>query len=289
MRKLTYGLMALFLLQLGASAPKSSRSSGNSSAPSQGGRPQSSLGTMASPQAVGDQIAKFLGGKTGKELMMDRARQVAGAGAGAGIAPAHAPVAEKPPVRPSGPSGTVLKPGYVPPPPVPRASVSQIRQEIQKIFELNTRIKSVESGRLLQLQRVQDQARIHQRILNELDATQKHAEGQKASAKSALLAQEKLRIIHEETLRNAQAIEGLKEAPAGAVPAEAPTPESRADAQPPEPVKSKPVLQTVTKAVAQAVSPPVAASASKATTKAVSAQAATAPAGEAKKSGAAVP
>jgi hypothetical protein len=96
--------------------------------------------------------------------------------------------------------------------------VSQIRQEIQKILDLNKKIKNLQSGRAIQLQRVQEQARIHQKILNELEASQKKANGQKASAKTALLAQEKLRIIHEETQRNAQTMDDLKEMPAGAVP-----------------------------------------------------------------------
>jgi len=96
--------------------------------------------------------------------------------------------------------------------------VPQVRQEIEKIFELNKKIKSVQSGRSVQLQRVQEQARIHQKILDELEASQKQSEGQKASAKSALLAQEKLRIIHEETQRNTKTINDLNEAPAETAP-----------------------------------------------------------------------
>ncbi len=111
-----------------------------------------------------------------------------------------------------------LKPGYVPPPPTPRASVPQIRQEIQKILDLNKKIKNVQSGRSSQLQRVQEQARIHQKILNELEVSQKQTAGQRASSKNALLSQEKLRIIHEETQRNAKAIDDLKETPAESVP-----------------------------------------------------------------------
>ncbi|MFA7255917.1 MAG: hypothetical protein WC133_07505, partial [Candidatus Omnitrophota bacterium] len=87
----------------------------------------------------------------------------------------------------------------------------QIRQEIQKILELNKKIKNVQSGRSVQLQRVQEQARIHQKILDELEASQKQTNGQKASSKNALLSQEKLRIIHEETQRNTQMMNDLKE------------------------------------------------------------------------------
>ncbi len=210
MRKLSLGFVLLFLFQLGASAPKTPVDSKQTSPISKASKTKTSLSSAATPLALGDQIVKFFGRKTGKELMMEKAGNVAGAGAAATQA-----LVGKPSVRTA--PATPLKPGYVPPPPTPRASVPQIRQEIQKIFELNKKIKNVQSGRSVQLQRVQEQARIHQKILNELEASQKQTKGQKASAKNALLAQEKLRIIHEETQRNAQMINGLKEVPAGTV------------------------------------------------------------------------
>ncbi|OGX10750.1 MAG: hypothetical protein A2351_08025 [Omnitrophica bacterium RIFOXYB12_FULL_50_7] len=210
MRKLSLGVALLFLLQLGASAPQSSVDPKRSSSTSQGPKTKRSLSAMATPQAVGDQIVKFFGRKTGKELMAEKAGKVVGAKAAA-----PQTFSGKPSVLPA--KVTPVKPGYVPPSPTPRASVSQIRQEIQKIFELNKKIKNVQSGRSVQLQRVQEQARIHQKILENLEASQKQEDGQKASAKNVLLAQEKLRIIHEETQRNTQAIDDLKEVPAGTV------------------------------------------------------------------------
>ena len=210
MRKLSLGFALLFLLQLGVSAPQSSVDSKQSPSAPKGSKMQKSLSAVATPQALGDQIVKFFGRKTGKELMMEKAGNVAGAGAAATQV-----FAGKPSVRTA--TAVPVKPGYVPPPPTPRVSVSQIRQEIQKILDLNKKIKNVQSGRSVQFQRVQEQARIHQRILNELEASQKQANGQRAFSKNALLAQEKLRIIHEETQRNAQAIADLKEMPAKAV------------------------------------------------------------------------
>jgi len=212
MRKLSLGFALLFLLHLGVSAPGSSVDPKRSSPAPKGSKAQGSFSSssVATPQGVGNQIVQFFGRKTGKELMMEKARKAAGAGAVAKQAPAGKPPARAVNVVP-------LKPGYVPPPPIPRASVPEIRQEIQKILDLNNKIKNLQSGRAVQLQRVQEQARIHQKILNELEASQKQTEGQKVSAKTALLAQEKLRIIHEETQRNSQAINDLKEMPAGAV------------------------------------------------------------------------
>ena len=216
MRRMSLGFALLFLFQLGASAPKSSvdpkRSSPISKATKTAPATQKSFSSVATPQGLGDQIVKYFEGKgkTGKELMMEKGR--------AGAVPKVAPkpvLPRKPAVRSA--VALPVKPGYVPPPPMPRPSVPQIRQEIQQILDLNKLIKSVQVGRSVQLQRVQEQARIHQKILNELEVVQKQTDGQKAFSKSALLAQEKLRIIHEETQRNAKMMEDLKEMPAGAV------------------------------------------------------------------------
>ncbi len=210
MRRFSLGFALLVLLQLGVSAPQSPVDSKPSTATSKTSKPQKSLAAVATPQALGDQIVKFFERKTGKDLMTEKA----GKAPGAGSAVSHA-VSAKPSVRTA--TVTPLKPGYVPPPPTPRASVPQIRQELQKIFELNKKIKNLQGGRSVQLQRVQDQARIHQKILVQLEASQKQAEGQNASEKMPFVSQEKLRIIHEETQRNAQALEALKELPAEAV------------------------------------------------------------------------
>jgi hypothetical protein len=231
MRKLNLGFVLLVLLQLGISAPQSSVDSKRSSPAPQGSKAKKSLSAVATPQALGDQIVQFFGHKTGKELMMEKGGKSSGAGAAAAKASAG-----KSSVR-TAKAGSV-KPGYVPPPPTPRASVPQIRQEIQKIFELNKKIKNVQSGRSVQLQRVQEQARIHQKILNELEVSQKQANGQKASAKDALLAQEKLRIIHEETQRNAQMMDDLKEMPAAQVASDEKKIETRAVSKTSEKVKT---------------------------------------------------
>ncbi len=207
MRKFGLGFALLFLLQLGVSAPQKTVDAKQPSTTPQGAKAKKSVSAMATPQAIGDGIVQFFGrSKTGKELMEEKAKK-------------SAPVVKAPAAKKTASKleKANLKPDYVPPPPTPRASVPQVRQEIEKIFELNKKIKNVQSGRSVQLQRVQEQARIHQKILDELEASQKQGEGQKSSAKNALLAQEKLRIIHEETQRNAKTIDDLKEAPAETV------------------------------------------------------------------------
>lgn len=102
-----------------------------------------------------------------------------------------------------------VKPVHVTPP--PKTGSPQIRQEIQRILDLDQKIRNLKTNRTAQLQRIQEQARIHQRILNELETSRKTvAVGLKPPDKGVLLAQEKLRIIRETTLRNAKVVNELQ-------------------------------------------------------------------------------
>lgn len=216
MRKLSWLCAALFLLHIGASAPQNSAETQKAPASVKTSSSKTTFSAAASPQAFGDQIAQFFSnksgqGKTGKELMAAKAEKLASKEKSSPVAK---PVAVPPTsVKPLSSGASATRAGAVPPPPTPRASVPKIRQDIQRILDLNKKIKNVQSGSSVQFQRVQEQARIHQKILNELEVTQKQASSQKIPTKSALLAQEKLRIIHEETQRNSQMMEGLGEAP----------------------------------------------------------------------------
>ena len=246
MRKLSLGFALLFLLQLGVSAPQNSVDPKPSSSASKGSKVQKTLTSVATPQAFGDQIAKFFGRKSGNELMAEKKSkgQKAGPVSSQGdegttevfqlpprpvalgvpsaiktsksAVPSKAFQLSPKPVSLNAsiaPKISTIQKLAVPPPPQITPSVVKIRQEIQQIFELNKMIKSVQGGRSVQLQRVQEQARIHQKILNELESSQeKKAENISGiPTKEDLLAQEKLRIIHEETQRNAQMIATLKE------------------------------------------------------------------------------
>ncbi|MBU9888516.1 MAG: hypothetical protein KTQ49_01435 [Candidatus Omnitrophica bacterium] len=97
------------------------------------------------------------------------------------------------------------------PVPPPKAGDPQIRQEIQKILDLDKKIKSLQGNKSVQLQRIQEQARIHQRILGELESSRKNGAAGKPVDKDALLAQEKLRIIREQTQRNAQTVDEFQQ------------------------------------------------------------------------------
>jgi hypothetical protein len=91
--------------------------------------------------------------------------------------------------------------------------VSQIRNEVQKILDLNKRIKNLQGDRVSQMQRIQEQARIHQKILDQLESGTRSTKAVKSPGKEALLAQEKLRIISEETKKNQQVLAEIKKEP----------------------------------------------------------------------------
>ncbi|HNX68572.1 MAG TPA: hypothetical protein PLL75_05070 [Candidatus Omnitrophota bacterium] len=179
------------------------------------------------PQSVGSQIVRqFAARGSGKTKAGTGEKMTGSSAAGSGTGKGGVPQASVIPIaKIVKPLPKPVKATYVVPPPVPRVQVPQIRQEIQKVLELNKKIQSVQSGRVGQVQRIQEQARIHQRILDAIEASQKKGSPNTAPQKSDLLSQEKLRIIHEETQRNEKMIQEIKNKSAAA---EQTSPESSA-------------------------------------------------------------
>lgn len=101
---------------------------------------------------------------------------------------------------------------YVPPPPAVDLppQVTQIRQEVQRVLQLNAQIKNLQGSQVVQVQRIQEQARMHQRILNKIETTPTVFSTGKGAEKEVLLAQEKLRIINNETQRNQAILRDLQ-------------------------------------------------------------------------------
>ena len=111
----------------------------------------------------------------------------------------------------------VAKPTQRPPAP-PKSEdqdqvVRQIRSELQAVMDLNQKINSAQQSQSAQLLRIQEQAQIHQRILGEIQKTTVDKKIQTPSHE-ALLAQEKLRVIREETLRNKKTLDDNLHKPA---------------------------------------------------------------------------
>ncbi len=205
MRKWSVGLLVAAFFHLGISASLGAAEVKKTVSPDQSSTKASKQLSAMTPQSVGDGIARMItrpkaaqSSKTSKTAAKPTAK-------------ANAAVSKAVPVTPSA-SGS-RRSGYVPPP--PKTAEPQIRQEIQRILDLDKKIKSLQLNRSAQLQRIQEQARIHQKILGELEASKKANTVSKPLEKDALLAQEKIRIIREETQRNSKMVDEIQKKSAG--------------------------------------------------------------------------
>ena len=131
------------------------------------------------------------------------------------------PVASYPSVQkiyqPIGSSGTAVpkvpKLAPIVPPAVPAAtpSIDRIRQQISDIIRINEDLKMRNRSQIAEIQRISDQARVHQRILADLEAAPQEAKTEfRSSDVGAILKQEKIRMIGDETEKNRQRIDQLK-------------------------------------------------------------------------------
>jgi len=90
-------------------------------------------------------------------------------------------------------------------------SILNLQKQISDIIKLNESIKASQQAQVGEVQRIIEQARIHQRILTEL----KEGEGKeevKSSDAEVLLKQEKVRLIQNETEKNKEFIEEIEKA-----------------------------------------------------------------------------
>ncbi len=104
------------------------------------------------------------------------------------------------------------KPLSVPKPPddgAAKQAIDEIRRELQAVMLLNEKINQVQTSKSTQLLKIQEQAVIHQRILSNIEQLSE-TQSKAMPSREALLAQEKLRVIREETLRNKKALEKIQ-------------------------------------------------------------------------------
>ena len=96
---------------------------------------------------------------------------------------------------------------------IPDPSIVRIQQQINEIMRLNEMLKGRNQSQMAEIQRISDQARIHQKILKNLqvEAETEGKEEVKASDAAAILYQEKLRLIRDETETNRKKIQELQE------------------------------------------------------------------------------
>ncbi len=99
------------------------------------------------------------------------------------------------------------------PPVIPKTqddTIQKIQGQINEIIRMNENIKARQQGDMQEIQRIMDQSRIHQRLLEELKAAQENKREIKPSDIEILLSKEKLGIIEKEAEKNKETLEVLR-------------------------------------------------------------------------------
>jgi hypothetical protein len=89
-----------------------------------------------------------------------------------------------------------------------KPDVAQLQSQIETILQMNETVKPVYQGNAVEMQKISEQALIHQRILKSLD-TQRTASVPQSSDIDEVIRLEKIRLIQEQTLHNRQAVLNL--------------------------------------------------------------------------------
>ena len=82
------------------------------------------------------------------------------------------------------------------------ATIQRIQGQINEIIRMNETIKGQQQRDIQEIQRIMDQSRIHQRLLQELKAGEEGKREIKPSDVEVLISKEKLGIIEKETKKN---------------------------------------------------------------------------------------
>lgn len=91
--------------------------------------------------------------------------------------------------------------------PVPRVNVEEVNRQLQDIIKLNDALKVNQVATAAEIQQIQEQAKIHQRLLQKLESGE---EAVNRSEVNEVLRQEKIRIIREQTSRNSEIVKTLE-------------------------------------------------------------------------------
>ncbi len=86
-----------------------------------------------------------------------------------------------------------------------------LNRQIQDIIRVNDTAKTNQALKLAELQSVQEQLEIHQRILKTLEVVKPVTPPVSRNDVDEILRQEKIRLIHEQTARNSQIVKTLEQ------------------------------------------------------------------------------
>lgn len=105
-------------------------------------------------------------------------------------------------IRP--PIQTTVKPVITP------QAVSEAQRQVNEIIALNQSLELRQMNQMAEVRRIIDQAKIHQKILSDLQKVPR-LEKPKVASSEELLRQEKIRLIVSETSRNKETIKKIEE------------------------------------------------------------------------------
>jgi len=88
-------------------------------------------------------------------------------------------------------------------------SIVRIQEQIKEIIRFNDDLKTKRQDQIREIQRIRDQAHIHQKILDDIKKYQKAKPEIKQSDTDKILQQEKIRVIQNETAKNREFINSL--------------------------------------------------------------------------------
>lgn len=89
------------------------------------------------------------------------------------------------------------------------ANSDDINRQLQNIIKLNENLKMSQSSKAAEIQAIQEQARIHQQLLKNLESTKSSEAVVSRNDVDEVLRQEKIRLIREQTSRSQEIIKSL--------------------------------------------------------------------------------
>lgn len=95
-------------------------------------------------------------------------------------------------------------------PNLPDPAVAEIRRQLEEIIQIHKTLQQVHQGQLREIQRITDQARAHQKLLNQLAPVRASNQVVKSSNLEEIIRMEKIRQIQVQAQQNRAALEELK-------------------------------------------------------------------------------
>lgn len=88
-------------------------------------------------------------------------------------------------------------------------NVAEIQRQLQDIIRIHQSLQAQNASRIAEIQRITEQTRAHQQILQSLQTTQQLQRAQQSTAVDNILRQQKILAIQEQTLKNRAALDQL--------------------------------------------------------------------------------